>query len=105
MTSPVSELPAADTPHRIRLGARLDVGAATALQDEIRPLIADKRHLVFEGQDVERVSTAGIQLLLATEAALAAHDGRLTLVDPAPALCDALTDLGLEPALRQWRMS
>jgi chemotaxis protein CheX len=88
---------------RIRLSALFDAPAAAALHAQIRPLAGTVNALEIQADAVERVSTAGIQLLLATEAALSAHGGRLVLVDPAPVLCAALDDLGLAAELERWR--
>ncbi len=90
-------------PARVRLPAMLDMSAAAELQGELRALVETAHELLIEGDAVERASTAGIQLLLAADAALAAQGGRLVLADPAPALCDALADLGLDAELQRWR--
>jgi len=90
-------------PARVRLPAMLDVTAAAALQTQLRPLVEAAPLLVIEAEAVERASTAGIQLLLAADVALRAQGGRLVLADPAPALCEALADLGLDAELQRWR--
>ncbi|HUA51938.1 MAG TPA: STAS domain-containing protein [Candidatus Sulfotelmatobacter sp.] len=99
--------PRTDTaaPPRLRLARLLDTSAAGTLQRELRLLVGDPPSLVLEADHVERASTASIQVLLAAEAALAPHGGRLMLVDPTPSLCEALVDLGLEDELERWRVT
>jgi anti-anti-sigma regulatory factor len=95
--------PRRKAPARVRLPAMLDATAAAELQTQLRPLVEAGQRLVIEGEAVERASTAGIQLLLAADAALRAQGGQLVLADPAPALCEALGDLGLDAELQRWR--
>jgi chemotaxis protein CheX len=77
------------------LPAMLDLTAAEPLHRALldRARIGDP--LVVNASEVARVSTAAVQVLLATAAEFRSRGNSFQLRDPSPLLMDALADLGV----------
>lgn len=77
----------------------LDLAAAQTLCQALRDSLRQGDAILLAGNMVERVSTPGIQVLLAAAADARAQGLAFHLLEPSPALADALADLGLRPDL------
>ena len=81
------------------LPASLDLIGADALLVRLQETLAQLGMLVVDGSDVERVSTAGIQVLVAARMHALAENAAFRLHSVSAVLQDALFDLGLLGAL------
>ncbi|HUA54760.1 MAG TPA: STAS domain-containing protein [Candidatus Sulfotelmatobacter sp.] len=92
-------------PADIVLSPRLDFAAAADLQGALEPLAAtaDGR-LLIDGQAVETVSTACLQVLMAADRSLSRRGCQLGLTHPSATLRGALIELGLEAELARWEV-
>jgi anti-anti-sigma regulatory factor len=90
---------------RLGLPSDLDLPMAQPLVDSLRHAFTVGDVIEVMAEDVERVSTAGIQALLV--ASRTAAEGRqvFAIVSPSASLVDACSDLGLSDWLNQWRRS
>ena len=77
----------------------LDLAAARTLCQSLRECLLRGNAIVVGGGQVERVSTHGVQVLLAAASDARAQGLALHLHDPSPALAEALADLGLRTDL------
>ena len=77
----------------------LDLVAAAPLREMLRARLHAGAPLVLNAGDVERVSTACVQVLLAAAAAAGARNLPFTLRDASPALVMAAQDLGVAARL------
>lgn len=78
-------------PIRVELSSKLTNAEAEALAEKLKASLKARRRTVIRAGQVEKVSTAGIQVLLA-----AARDlPGVEIVDPSPALIEAADDLGV----------
>jgi chemotaxis protein CheX len=73
----------------------LDLAYAERLQQSLQDVCTRESPLVVNGQAVERVSTACLQVLIAAARAARMHDREFRLQSPSPALSAAIEDLGL----------
>lgn len=73
----------------------LDLPSAGALQQDLTAALNQGGDLVIDGHDVERVSTAALQVLVAAKACVDASGGAMTIERASPALSAAIADLGL----------
>lgn len=103
MTKKFRILSRADRSH-CDLGVTLDLRAAQSLKAALLRAVAKQRHLTLDASMVERLSSACVQLLLATGVALKAAGLSLTLQNPSETFTDSFNDLGLQPVLEQWIM-
>lgn len=67
--------------------------------------VGDFAHGKLDGSQVEKVSTAGIQTIIAFYQTLLMLDGKLTLKTPSDALVQSMQLLGLTGLLQQWSTS
>ena len=86
----------------VRLPSHFDMAAAGALKPRILAEQDRKGELVLDGSEVEKVSTAGIQLMVAADRKLMEGGGSLRLREASDALRAGLTDIGLGEALKRW---
>jgi anti-anti-sigma regulatory factor len=77
------------------LPAMLDLTAAEPMQRALLNRVRNSDPLILVGSEVERVSTAVVQVLLAASTEARARGASFQLRDPSPSLADALTDLGV----------
>ena len=83
----------------LALPATLDLTAAEPLHRALLDRVRTGDPLVVAGGEVERVSTAVIQVLLAAATEARSRGGSFHLREPSAALTDALTDLGVASLL------
>ena len=79
--------------------ASLDLGAAEQLHVALQALVARDAPIRIDASPVERVSTAALQVLVATAMAARQHGLAFALAAPSGILREASHDLGLDAAL------
>lgn len=83
----------------LRLAALLDLTAANALHRQLQDVAEHGGPLCIEGEDVERVSTPCLQLLVAAAIGARAHGQAFQMIAPSAVLANAIADLGLAHVL------
>lgn len=86
----------------LSLGVMLDAGSATELHQALEKVLGKDDGLILDGGDVERISTASLQLILAASRYCDEHNNVFTLQNPSDTLCQGLTDLGMGDELKRW---
>ena len=81
------------------LPANLTISTAEALHEKLEPLLLKDSDIAIVGKDVERVDTAGLQLVLAFKNALVKRNLGFTWKNYSDALFNAALQLGLEKHL------
>lgn len=87
---------------RLALPAELDLATAPGLVDRLREGLRTGQELCLDAAGVETVSTACIQALLAATRDAGERKVRLVIANPAPALDEAVAELGLRDWLNDW---
>ena len=87
---------------RLKLPATFDLASADELHEACLEAVATQDSFHLEGQDVEKVSTACLQILVAADRKLENGGGAIVLEDPSQTLSDALRDLGMNGYLDKW---
>jgi anti-anti-sigma regulatory factor len=86
-------------PAALRLPPSLGLTAADALHGALQHRVAHGAPLVIDGSDVELVSTACLQLLVAAAARAQAIGAEFRLIAPSAVLAQAVRDLALADSL------
>ncbi len=87
----------------IDLPNHLDIKTVTDFQSSLSDhLETGATDYLFNGSDVERITTPSIQLLIAFERAAMTQNATMQLTEPSAALRDAFATLGLSEQLTQW---
>ena len=81
------------------LPAALTIASVEALHEKLEPLSIQGADVVVNGEGVERVDTAGLQLLLAFKQSLTKHNAGFKWQTPSQLLCEAADQLGLAGVL------
>ncbi len=79
-----------------------DAGAAAALKESLSPLVLQGAPIRLAGGDVERITTACMQVLLAADRALSAQHAGLVLSEASAPMRQAFAELGLSAELERW---
>ncbi len=87
------------------LSRELDLLAAEALKNDLLELLNSDGNLEISADDVERVSTPCIEVLVAASAAFGETGRGFHIRNPSDAFCDAFGALGLAHRLEMWRAS
>lgn len=71
---------------RVAVGGRLDTHTFQQLDQALAPVLADAavRSLVLDLAGLEYISSAGVRSIFKARKALAAHGGKVVVVDPQP---------------------
>lgn len=77
----------------------LDLMASASLCEQLRAGLLTGEPLTLDGSEVERVSTACLQVLTAAALSARSHGLAFKLRAPSTTLVDALADLGLDQNL------
>ena len=85
---------------RFRLASSLDLTEADALCHALRHRLLESA-ILLDGSQVERTSTACLQVIAAAAAAARQRGTNFSLHDPSPILSAAIADLGLSAAIPQ----
>jgi len=89
----------------ITLSRELDLLAAEGLKNDLVRLLQQDGDLVIKGDEVERVSTPCIEILVAAAAAFNDGGRGFELQSPSPSLCDSFEAVGLADRIELWRAS
>lgn len=81
------------------LPANLTIASAEAFYEELEPLLLKDNDIVVNGKDVERVDTAGLQLILAFKNALSKRNLGFAWQQCSEVLTDSARQIGLEKLL------
>ncbi len=86
----------------VRLAAVSDTAAALSLHAELTLAVAGRGKVRVLAEDVERMSTACVQLLLAADHSLTRHGGGIVVSGATEGMRGAFADLGLADDLARW---
>jgi anti-anti-sigma regulatory factor len=87
----------------VSLGSALDALAAAPLHLALADASARDMDVRLRGEDIERVSTPSLQVLLAAAREVEAQGHDFALAAPSATLTQALEDLGLAAEVKRWR--
>lgn len=89
----------------LRLGSRLDIVAAEALQVELLELAPTQDELTIDARDVELIDTPAIQVLLAAAAHQLDRGARFLVTNPSEAFLAAMALIGMPSKCEEWSKS
>lgn len=98
------QVAASESGSRLGLLPVMDLRVAPAFRSTLLDLIAQGRPLEIAADDVERLSTPCIQVLLAGAAAMEKAGIPFRIVGPTDAFIAAFDDLGLFPIIMKWQV-
>ncbi len=87
---------------KLSLPAISDAGAALALKEALSPLVLAGASIRLAGEEVERITTPCMQVLLAADRALAPRQAGLVLEGASAAMRLAFAEMGLGAELDRW---
>lgn len=90
---------------RLDLGTSLDLQTAGELTDLLREAVGQPGPLMIDVSAIERISTSGIQALLAACRAMTAVGGETKLIDPSSPFFAAFADCGLYSSDIGWTVA
>lgn len=90
--------------HEITMPSVADLRHAASLRDALEAAWEEGGLLIVRAQDVERISTPCIQVLISAARTVAQEGAadRFRVVAPSPEFREAFQDLGLESLLEEW---
>jgi anti-anti-sigma factor len=80
----------------------LDIPGSEALRDSILDALAPGMNLTLNSEQVEQVTTPGLQILLAVAECAARREATFKVVHPSEALIEAFRESGLFSNLMAW---
>ena len=83
----------------VALDGRIDTLTAPQLESELKPLLNGISELVLDFAQVAYISSAGLRVLLATQKAMHAASGSLTIVNAVPAVREVFDITGFSDIL------
>lgn len=96
MQSPITTVEAMSSQRkRLTLPDLLESGAVAALLSSLREHVGDGAAVSLIASDVRKVSTLGLQVLVAAKAVSASGKPGVIIEDPSPEFCRACADTGL----------
>lgn len=87
---------------RVGLPGDLDLAMAAPLADAMRHAAGLGKPVLVAADQVERLSSAPVQVLLAAVKQIEAQGGKLTIVKPSEVFVETCDDLGLSGWLKKW---
>lgn len=85
MSLTINVLPPGQGSQRVAIGGRLDTHTYEDLDEALAPLLTRQLHsLVLDLSELEYISSAGIRSIFKARKALAAHGGKVLVVNPQP---------------------
>lgn len=87
---------------RVGLPGDLDLAMAAPLADAMRHAVGLGKPVLVAADQVERLSSAPVQVLLAAVKQVEAQGGKLTIVKPSEVFVETCDDLGLSGWLKKW---
>lgn len=90
---------------RLALPPVLDISAAKEFHIQLKDAVSGvgNGRVVFEADKVERITTPGMQLLVAAAKTIQGNKGTVAVANPSDIFCHTLTDLGLTAQLNEWK--
>jgi chemotaxis protein CheX len=89
----------------LRLPSISDLTVAADLRQRLIEQSEEHRHLVIDAQDVERITTPCIQVLLSADRTFAGRQEPLSLSNPSQATRSAFAELGMQSLFEKWLKS
>ena len=89
---------------RITLPRVLDIPAAADLRETVLEMVASEMTVTIQSDQVEQVTTPGIQVLMAAATYIESLNAKLTMVNPSNTLVEGFNDLGLFSQLMAWNV-
>lgn len=83
----------------LELPSNMTIASVEALHETMEPLVLEHQDVVVKASEVERIDTAGLQLLLAFQQEITKHDLSVEWQEPSEALLEAATLIGLQKTL------
>ena len=87
----------------VRLAADVAQRSADSLKSQCLKALSKRKNLVVDARDVERISTACVQVLLSAAKGHAGA-GRFAIRGPSEAFIKAFSELGLFATLTRWKI-
>ncbi|MGI9450872.1 MAG: STAS domain-containing protein [Geminicoccaceae bacterium] len=89
---------------RITLPGVLDIPAAADLREAVLDTVEPEMTVTIQADEVEQVTTPGIQVLVAVAAYVERKKAKFTMMKPSDELIDGFSELGLFPKLMAWNV-
>lgn len=89
----------------ITLPRVLDIPAAAELRETVLDLVVSGMTVTLKSDNVEQLTTPGVQVLMAVAAHVEFQKASLTIANPSDALIDGFSDLGLFSQLMAWNVT
>ena len=89
---------------RITLPGVLDIPAAADLREAVLDTVESEMTVNIQADEVEQVTTPGIQVLVAVAAFVERKKAKFTMMKPSDELIDGFSELGLFPQLMAWNV-
>lgn len=89
---------------RITLPRVLDIPAAAELREAVLEAVEPEMTVTLQSDAVEKVTTPGIQMLMAVASFVERRKAKFTVTKPSDELIDGFGELGLFPQLMAWNV-
>lgn len=86
----------------IYLPAKIDISTVSQFFEEIKPIIAVNKDVVFNASKIDRITTPGIQILISATKTIKANGGKASISWPSEAFKNIISDLGFSNQLKEW---
>lgn len=91
---------------RLCLPALLDISTSEVFAGELAGFLKKKsKKYIFNAAKVEKITTPGVQLLLAVSNEIKKNKAKCMVEEPTELFVEALNDLGLFEQLKEWKVS
>jgi len=87
----------------LKLPDVLDIKSANTFFEEIKSVSKAGTNLVLDAEQLEKITTPAIQILLASCAAVKKKNGSFKMVKFSSDIEDVFTDIGLESQFNEWK--
>lgn len=84
------------------LAKQIDISTVSTLCEELRRFLDMGKDIIFDASKVERITTPGLQLLIAITLQNKKNGNRVGVVRPSEALKKTISDLGFSNQLKEW---
>lgn len=89
--------------HVFILPAVVDITCAAVLHKELQEACEHTGRLVLKAAAVERMTTPAVQLITSLAVSLKQQNKQLVIAEPADAVVNVFSDLGLTAQFNEWR--
>lgn len=83
------------------LPAQMDITSIAQISNDITSMYTGN-NITFDASKVERITTPGVQLLLATSGTAKARGGKVLVQEPSEAFTNIISELGFSNQLKEW---